>query len=200
MKVLGIVGSPRKNGNTAVLVKEVLDTAASYGVETEMINVTDYDIKPCDGCETCTPTGKCKIKDDMQAIYTKLLESDGIVFGSPVYFWGVTAQLKVLIDRSFVFRRGRRLRNKVAGAVLVARDTGASSAFSALNDFFSLHRMLPARSIGPRTVEELAQERGGAAIGYADKRGEVRENKKAMAEARALGRMMVETINVLKKK
>jgi len=191
MKVLGIVCSPRKNGNTAVLVKEVLDSARSYGAETEIIRVTDFDITPCDGCESCTTTGKCRIEDDMPKIFAKLLEADGIVIGTPVYFWNVTAQAKALIDRTFAFRRERRLANKVAGAVIVARDTGASAAFSALNDFFSLHRMLPARSISPRTVEELARERGGAAIAYADKRGEVRDNKKAMAEAQARGKMRV---------
>jgi multimeric flavodoxin WrbA len=104
-----------------------------------------------------------------------------------------------MIDRTFVFRKERRLRNKVAGAVVVARDTGASAAFSQLSDFFNLHRMIPARSIGPRTVEELARERGGGVIAYADKRGEVSENKKAMAEAQSLGKAMVETIQILRR-
>ena len=200
MKILGIVCSPRKRGNTEVLVKEVLDSARSYGAETEMIRASDYTIAPCDGCESCESTGKCKIKDDMQDIYTKLLNSDGIIFGSPVYYWGVTAQAKAIIDRTFVFRRERCLRNKVAGAVIVARDTGASAAFSQLSDFFNLQRMIPARSISPRTVDELAKERGGGVIAYADKRGEVRENRKAMAEAHSLGRAMVETLQILSRK
>lgn len=200
MKVLGIVCSPRKRGNTEALVKEALASARSYGAETELIRVADMDIKPCDGCESCVTTSKCKIKDDMQGVYAKLVESDGIIMGSPVYFWSVSAQAKAIIDRTFVFRRDRQLRNKVAGAIVVARTTGASSAVAVLNDFFSGQRMLLARSIGPRTVDELAKERGGVAIGYADKRGDVMENKRAVAEANALGRAMVETIALLQKR
>ena len=198
MKVLGIVCSPRKNGNTEILVKEALDSAHKLGAETEMIKVSDVNITPCDGCETCDTTGECKIEDDMQGIYTKLLQSDGIILGSPVYWWGVTAQAKIIIDRTFVFRRGRRLRNKVAGAVVVARQVGASNAFSELNDFFGLHRMIPARSMGPRTEEELAKEWGGGVIAYADKPGEVINNQQAMARAQSLGVAMVETLQMVK--
>ena len=200
MKVLGIICSPRKNSNTGVLVKEALDSARIFGAETEIINVSDINITPCDGCESCTITRKCRIDDDMQDVYTKLLQSDGIIFGSPVYFWNVTAQAKALIDRTFVFRRGRQLRHKVAGAVVVERNSGASFAFSALNEFFNLHRMIPARSIGPRTEEELAKERGGGVIAYADKAGEVKKDKQAMAEAQSLGKAIVETLQALKKK
>ena len=197
MKVLGIIGSPRNNGNTEVLVREALDSARSLGAETEMIKVCDINITPCDGCETCSITDECKIEDDMQSIYTKLLQADGIIFGSPVYWWGITAQAKAIIDRTFVFRRERKLRNKVAGAVVVARSVGASTAFSALSDFFSLHRMIPARSIGPRTEEELAQEWGGGVIAYADKPGEVKKDELALAKARSLGKAIVETLQVL---
>ena len=200
MKVLGIVCSPRNRGNTEILVKEALESARSMGAETEMIKVTDMNITPCDGCESCDITGECKIEDDMQVIYTKLLQSDGIIFGSPVYFWSVTAQAKAIIDRTFVFRKGRRLRNKVAGAVVVARQAGASNAFSELSDFFSLHRMIPARSIGPRTDEELAKEWGGGVIAYADKPGEVKNNQQAMNRAQSFGKAIVETIQILSKK
>ncbi len=198
MKVLGIVCSPRKTGNTEVLVKEALDSAHKLGAEIEMIKVSDVNIMPCDGCETCEITGECKIEDDMQGIYTKLLQSDGIIIGSPVYWWGLTAQAKIIIDRTFVFRKGRRLRNKVAGAVVVARQVGASNAFSELTDFFGLHRMIPARSMGPRTEEELAKEWGGGVIAYADKPGEVINNQQAMARAQSLGVAMVETLQMVK--
>jgi multimeric flavodoxin WrbA len=198
MKVLGIVCSPRKNGNTEILVKEALDSAHKLGAETEMIKVSDVNIMPCDGCETCEITGECKIEDDMQGIYTKVLKADGIIIGSPVYWLGVTAQAKIIIDRTFVFRKGRRLRNKVAGAVVVARQVGASNAFSELNDFFGLHRMIPARSMGPRTEEELAKEWGGGVIAYADKPGEVINNQQAMARAQSLGVAMVETLQMVK--
>ncbi len=197
MKVLGIVCSPRKNGNTEILVKEALSSAHKLGAETEMIKVSEVDIIPCDGCETCEITGECKIEDDMQGIYAKLLQADGIIFGSPVYWWGVTTQAKIIMDRTFLFRKGRRLRNKVAGAVVVARQVGASKAFSELHDFFGLHRMIPARSIGPRSDEELDREWGGGVIAYADKPGEVVNNQQAVARAQSLGVAMVETVQMV---
>ena len=140
MKVLGIVCSPRKHGNTEILVKEALSSAQKYGAETEVIGVSGLHIEPCDGCESCTTSGQCKIKDDMQGIYTKMQEADGITMGSPVYFWGASAQAKAIIDRTFVFRTQRQLRNKVAGAVVVARTTGVSRAASMPNDFFRCKR------------------------------------------------------------
>lgn len=195
MKILGIVGSPRKNGNTEVLVKEALDSAHRLGAETAFVSVVDKHISPCDGCDSCATTGKCKIDDDMQEVYARLVESDGVIFGSPVYFWGLSAQAKAIIDRTYLFRRNRELRNKVAGAVLVARGGGASFAFSSLTAFFNLQMMILARSIGPRTAEELLAERM-MVIAYADKRGDVRENEKAMLQAQALGRAVVETIKI----
>lgn len=197
MKILGIVCSPRKNGNTETLVKEALASARSFGADTEIITILGKNITPCDGCESCMITGECKIEDDMQDIYNKMLQSDGIIVGSPVYYWNVTAQAKAIIDRTFLFRRKRQLRNKVGGAVVVIRKSGASFALSALNNFFNLQNMILARSIGPRTEEELANERGCGVIAIADKRGEVRKNKLAITEAQALGKAMVETLRIL---
>jgi multimeric flavodoxin WrbA len=197
--LLGVVCSPRKNGNTEILVKEALDSARVFGAKSEIIKISDLNITPCDGCESCEVTGECKIEDDMQVVFTKLEQCDGIILGSPVYFWGVTAQAKAVMDRTFLFRRDRRLRNKVGGAVVVARDSGASATFRALSDFFNLHRMIPARSIGPRTVEELAQEWGGGVIAYADKPGDVKKDEKALANAQSLGKAMVETIQAIKR-
>ena len=90
------------------------------------------------------------------------------------------------------------MRNKVAGVVIVARGGGTSFAYSSLDAFFNLQRMIPARSIEPRTEDELVTERM-MVIAYADKRGDVKENKQAMAQAQALGRAIVETIKVLNK-
>ncbi|MFC1870531.1 flavodoxin family protein [Chloroflexota bacterium] len=200
MKILGIVCSPRKGGNTEILVNEALASAEALGAKVELVSVIGKNIAPCDGCESCAKTGRCRIDDDMQDIYNKLLQSDGIIFGSPVYYWNVSAQAKTIIDRTFVFKRKRPLRNKVVGAVVVLRNDGASCAVSALNNFFSLQRMIPSRSLGPRTEEELASERGFGVIARADKKGDARKNKKAMIEAQALGKSMVETIQTLSRK
>ena len=199
MKVLGIVCSPRRGGNTEILVSAALASAKDSGAEVELVTIADKNIAPCDGCESCEKTSKCRINDDMQEIYSKLLECDGIVFGTPVYFWGVTAQAKALIDRTFVFRKGRELRNKVAGVVVVARRTGAGPAFSAFLNFFNIQRMISAGgAIGYSDQESISPEaRGGGAIAYGGKKGEVRQDRQGMAEAQALGKAMVRAIKTI---
>jgi len=100
MKVLGIFGSPRKGGNTEILLEEMLKGTEKEGVEVDRIHLTDYAITPCKECHGCDQTGRCVILDDMEKIYPKLLESDIIILASPIFFYGVTAWAKALIDRS----------------------------------------------------------------------------------------------------
>ncbi len=100
MKVLGIFGSPRRGGNTEVLLEEVLRAQNRKGQKPNVSFLTDYDLTPCKECHGCDQSGQCVILDDMQKIYPKLLESDVIVLASPIFFYGVTAWAKALIDRS----------------------------------------------------------------------------------------------------
>ena len=99
MKVLGIAGSPRRGGNTDLLLAEVMRGAASKGAEVKTIILNNLKFVPCQHCDACLETGKCKIKDDMQMIYKELEEADRIVLASPIQFMGVTAQMKAMIDR-----------------------------------------------------------------------------------------------------
>jgi len=100
MKIIGINGSPRGDqSRTRQLVKAVLDGANSAGAETELIDVSAIDLEYCTGCGACYSTGECVLADDFGEIYQKILDADGIVLGSPVYIYSVTAQLKTLIDR-----------------------------------------------------------------------------------------------------
>jgi multimeric flavodoxin WrbA len=98
-KVLGISGSPRRDGNTELLLKEFLRGASASGHETELLLLSEFKISPCTSCDSCQKNGQCIIDDDMQSMYDKLLEADCIVFASPIYFGGVSAQLKSFIDR-----------------------------------------------------------------------------------------------------
>lgn len=100
MKVLGLFGSPRRGGNTEILLEEALKGAEEKGAEIERLHVTDLKITPCTECHGCDATGDCVILDEMQKIYPKLLEADIIILASPVFFYGVTAWAKILIDRS----------------------------------------------------------------------------------------------------
>ncbi len=99
MKVLGIAGSPRRGGNTDLLLAEVMRGAASRGVEVKTIILNELNITPCQHCDACQEKGQCRINDDMQKVYKELEQADRIILASPIQFMGVTAQMKAMIDR-----------------------------------------------------------------------------------------------------
>jgi len=179
MKVLGIVCSPRLHGNTEIMVQASLAKAQEEGAEIELVTLAGKTISPCDACYSCRKTGESHIKHDMQDIYTKLLEADGIIFGTPVYFWTVSAQAKALIDRTFVFSVKRELRNKVVGVVVTLDRTGSTSALAVFNGFFTLQKMIMV----------------GRAVGFgSQEKGVVKKDERGMADAEALGETIVKYI------
>jgi multimeric flavodoxin WrbA len=98
MKILAICGSLRKESNTNKLVKKI---AESSGYEHELVYISKLNVKPCTGCATCmVEKGECAIDDDMQTLYEKLMDADGIIIGSPTYYIDVSASVKCIIDRS----------------------------------------------------------------------------------------------------
>ena len=189
VKILGIVCSPRKGGNTEILVREALKAVDGAGCETELVLVADKNIHFCDGCGACVENGICKIDDDMQMIYQQLESADGIILGTPVYFANVSAQAKTIIDRTYAPLQARKLRGKVAAAIVVARRVGAGYALSSLYSYFTAQRMIIA----------------GGGIGYGRKRGEVRTGPggsptlSALEEARAVGKNVVRMVGWLSK-
>ena len=189
MIVLGIVCSPRKDGNTEIMMMEALDAAREAGSQTELFLVADKDIAGCDGCGSCEKTGVCKIKDDMQTLYELMETADGIILGTPVYFDNVTAQAKAVMDRTYVLLRSRKLRGKVAAALIAARRIGAGQVLGLLYPYFMVQGMVPAA--------------GG--IGYGMNKGDVRTGVggspvlSAMEEARSVGRNTVRMIERLSK-
>jgi len=99
LNVLGIAGSPRRGGNTDLLLAEVMKGAANKGAKVKTIILSDLKISPCQHCDACLKEGNCRIEDDMQTIYDELEQADRIVLASPIQFMGVTAQMKAMIDR-----------------------------------------------------------------------------------------------------
>jgi len=99
MKALGIMGSPRRQSNTEILLDKALEGAREAGAEVEKVLVSKLKISPCLEIYACRKDGNCAIKDDMQLLYKKLLEADHVIFASPMFFYGVTSQAKALIDR-----------------------------------------------------------------------------------------------------
>ncbi|TFH40228.1 MAG: flavodoxin family protein [Chrysiogenales bacterium] len=113
MKVLGIYGSPREGGNSDILLDHVLEGAATAGVDISRIYVRDIAFSPCTECGGCDETGVCVIDDGMQDLYPLLLDARVIFLASPVFFYGLSAQAKALVDRCQALWRRRRL-NKTA--------------------------------------------------------------------------------------
>jgi multimeric flavodoxin WrbA len=177
MRVLGIVGSPRKNGNTEILMKEALNKVTEAGGETEMFLLSEKQVSPCDACGTCFEVGSCVVQDDMQELYEMLERADAVIFGSPVYFGSVSAQMKAVMDRMFALLRNRALKDKVAGGLVVTRRVGAIQARSLLYAFCIAQGMVVA----------------GGAIGYGREPGDVLTgvgggiDMSAVDEARMLG-------------
>ncbi len=179
MKVLGLSCSPRKMGNTQILVDEALAGAEKEGAEVELISLSGKEIKPCDGCLACANTGKCRIKDDMQTVYPKLVAADGIIFGAPVYFYGMASQAKALIDRTYALRHPNfRLVSKVAGVITVAGNLGRVDVLKDLYFYIAINHMIPADFVAANASEK----------------GAIRQDEKAMKMAWELGREMVQLV------
>jgi multimeric flavodoxin WrbA len=99
MKVLGIMGSPRRQSNTDILLDRALEGAKEAGAEVEKVLTSKFKISPCLEIYACRKDGNCAIKDDMQLLYRKLLEADHVIFASPIFFYGITSQAKSVVDR-----------------------------------------------------------------------------------------------------
>lgn len=147
MKVIAFNGSPRREGNTAILIGEVFKILESHGIETEMIQLGNKTVHGCTACMKCREIqdNKCHIKNDhLNFCIGKMNEADGIIIGSPVYFADVTPEVKALIDVAGYVTRSNNftLRRKVGAAVIAVRRGGALHAFETINNFFLINQMI----------------------------------------------------------
>lgn len=147
MKVLGINGSPRKNGNTQLLIKEVFKNLEAQGIETEMYQLGGKQVHGCTACGICREKkdGKCHIKNDaINECIAKMNDADGIIIGSPVYFSNVTTEIKALIDCAGYVSRGagHSFKQKVGAGVVAVRRAGEIHTFNSINDFFLISQMI----------------------------------------------------------
>ena len=147
MKVLAISGSPRKNGNTELLLREVTGTLEKHGIDTELIRIGGKKVNPCTACMKCKKEkdGQCHIKNELlNKILKKMTEADGILIGSPVYFSDVTAETKALLDvAGYALRAaGNPLKRKAGAAVIAVRRAGAIHSFDSINHFFLINEMI----------------------------------------------------------
>ncbi len=145
IKVIGISGSPRKGGNTEILVKHSLEAAKKEGADTEIILLSEKKIEPCTACGGCS-SGSCIIDDDFVEVFDKITEADALIFACPSYYESMTPQMKALIDRSGTFNGaafGRtKFDGKIAGAMSVARRTGLANVWTQLLLFILSQKMI----------------------------------------------------------
>jgi multimeric flavodoxin WrbA len=146
MKVVAFNGSPRPNGNTAMLIKQVFTVLQQEGIETEMIQVGGHLLHGCVACYQCgvNKNGRCVQEDPINEWIESMRDADGIILASPTYFADVTSELKALIDRAgFVARaNGGLFKRKVGAAVVAVRRAGGIHAFDSINHFFLIQEML----------------------------------------------------------
>jgi len=186
MKVLGIMGSPRIKGNADLLLDEALSGAKSQGAEVEKIVVDKLKISPCKEYLGCFRDGNCVIRDDMDGIYTKLLEADVVILASPMFFYGVSAQAKALIDRcQALWARKHILKQNLPdggrkGALIAVGATRGKRLFEGatltVKYFFE--------AIGVEYADELL-------IRGVDARGEIKQHPTALSDAFELGKRLV---------
>jgi len=179
-RVLGIVGSPRRGGNTDILVDEVLTGAAEAGALTEKAVLSKLEINPCRACDACGKTGKCAQQDDMHALLEQMEQSDVWVLGTPVYYWGPTAQFKAFVDRWYGAGKAVAFAGK---RVILTIPLGSGNAYDARHTVGMLEDALAWQKsellttiLAPGVME----------------RGAVRDHPDVLAAARQAGRDAIE--------
>jgi len=146
MKVVAFNGSPRKNGNTSLMIREVFKVLEKEGIECELIQIGGQLIRGCQGCGKCRElqNKKCIFDDDIiNECIAKMIEADGIIIGSPTYFAALTSETKAFIDRVGYVTRGNGvlLKGKVGAAVTAVRRAGGLNVFQAINNFILISEM-----------------------------------------------------------
>jgi multimeric flavodoxin WrbA len=183
-QVLVILGSPRRKGNSSTLADRISRGAKSAGAEVETLFLQNLKISPCRGCNTCQKRGSkgCAIKDDMQKIYPKLIRADAWVIASPVYWFTMSAQTKIFMDRCYAlpaYKKNPFVGKRIAIAMSYGDvDPVKSGCVNALRTFQDAYRYTRSKIVG-------------MVYGSAMKAGEIANNEALMREAEELGKLLV---------
>lgn len=182
MKVIALNGSPRKDGNTAMLINRVLEELEEEGIETEFIQLGGKQIRGCIACYKCfeNKDQRCSYRDDiLNECVEKMIEADGIILGSPTYFANVSTEIKALIDRAglVAIANGHMLKRKVGAAVVAVRRAGATDVFDAINKLFFINQMIVPGSVYWN-------------LGFGLDKGEVKDDDEGMNTMKLLGENM----------
>lgn len=187
MKVIGINGSARKDGNTAIIIGKIFDELSNDGIVTELIQLADYDIQPCRGCFACKGRGNCVFPTDgFVDIFSRMVEADGIILGSPVYSADVSAKMKAFLERGgvVVATNPGLLRRKVGASVAAVRRGGGMTTVDTMNHFMLNKEMIVVGSTYWNMV-------------YGKNIGDVLNDEEGMANMRNLGENMASLLKKL---
>jgi multimeric flavodoxin WrbA len=140
MKVIGIVGSPRKTGNAELLTKHTLEAVSGEGLDTELIHLAGLETEPCTACMACKEQEIRPIEDDLFPIYLRMKEADGAILASPVYYGSATSLVKALMERVRYISRwnGEPFQRKVGGPLVAARRSGKNFTIAQLTFWFQI--------------------------------------------------------------
>jgi len=180
-RVLILAASPRDNGNSTILALKAAEGVKAAGGEADVVPIGKMSIAPCTACDSCraNPEAGCVIKDDMQPLYEKVRDAQGVIFATPVYWFNVSAQMKLFIDRTYAVHDedGYALTGKDVGVILTYEDEDvfASGGVNALRSFQDICAYVKARLVG-------------AVHGSAGKAGDVQANPELLQKAHDLGR------------
>lgn len=164
VRITAFLGSPRRDGNTGQLVDKLLEVMKAPDIITEIVHLSDYKISGCKGCLSCSKTGKCSVRDDMDVLYPKIEQSDAFIFACPTYNYNITPEMKILLDRMFCYYRFKGaswtcLLGDSKKALLVGVCAGPGSSDNRIeedNMGFTIQAMrLPLRDLGIKIVKEL---------------------------------------------
>ncbi|MFB0560751.1 MAG: flavodoxin family protein [Candidatus Lokiarchaeia archaeon] len=176
MKITALVGSPRKKGNTDLLIDKILEGANHAGLSTIKIYLYDITILPCADCKRCLKELKCLENDGMQRIYKELDKSDVIIFGTPLYWDSMSAKMKLLVDRLRPYTVNNKLRGKKA-VVVIPSDEGRKACKALIKLFKNIFNRL-----GMQLVEILCVK--------AHDKGEVLKQPKSLEKAYTIGKLL----------
>ena len=182
-KILIVMGSPRKDGNSTILAQQVANGARAAGAEVESFHLQDMKIQPCSACEACRGAMEtdCTLEDDMKILLPKIRQADALVIASPTYWFTVSAQTKLFMDRWYALGspEGYALKGKKAGIVLTYADSDpfTSGAVNALRTFQDAFHYLGIEIVG-------------MVYGSAWGAGEIRKNQELMEKAYQLGKQL----------
>ncbi len=182
MKVVAFNGSARKDGNTAILIRKVFSELDAEGIETELVQLAGKTIRGCTTCRKCyeNKDKRCAVDNDIvNECIEKMLEADGIILGSPVYFSDIPTEMKALIDRAGYVARANSdmLRRKVGAGVVAARRAGCIHTLDSINHFFLIGQMIvPGSSYWN--------------VGIGRAKGDVEQDEEGMETMQVLGRNM----------